>query len=125
MKVNGENIIPYKPVTPKARVQEKTDHQSFDQALDQEKRRQKRDDDHEDEADRDQKVHAAVDQFEREGNLADLHAESVGAGPGLKVILKDKKGSTVRELSGAEFLELRDRVSKGMASSGKILDRKA
>ena len=47
-----------------------------------------------------------------------------GAGPGLKVILKDDRGSVVRSFTGEEFLKLRNAAYQEGRQSGKILDRK-
>ena len=47
-----------------------------------------------------------------------------GRGPGLKVILKDSQGGIVRQLSGEEFLRLRQGSSTEPRMRGKILDQK-
>src|ERR1700679_1939302 len=43
---------------------------------------------------------------------AGLKAESIGSGPGLKVVLRDGQGAVVRQFTGAEFLKLREAASK-------------
>lgn len=60
-----------------------------------------------------------------------LSAEVEGAGPGLKVSLKDCNGTTVRQFSGEEFLRLREvsalkpgSTNSPTAKRGKILDQK-
>ncbi len=68
----------------------------------------------------DEKVSQAIDAFgaelkEREGGL---HAEQVGSGPGLRVVLKDGSGRVIRQLSGQDFLKMRQAVSL------RILDQK-
>jgi hypothetical protein len=47
-----------------------------------------------------------------------------GKGPGLKVILKDGSGAVIRQLTGDEFVKLRDSVVKDQKSSGKLIDQK-
>lgn len=47
-----------------------------------------------------------------------------GQGPGLRVILKDAYGGVLRNVSGDEFLKLREAVRSGR-KSGRILDQKA
>ena len=53
-----------------------------------------------------------------------LNAVAEGAGPGLKVVLRDGGGAVVRQFTGEEFLRLREAVSKDGRQRGKILDRK-
>ena len=48
----------------------------------------------------------------------------VNEGPGLKVVLKDSQGGVIRQLSGEEFLRLREKLSTEGHQSGKILDLK-
>lgn len=48
-----------------------------------------------------------------------LSATVEGEGPGLKVVLKDGSGGVVRQLTGEEFLRLRQSTVRG-----KILDQK-
>lgn len=74
----------------------------------------------------DDKVDAAMAAFS-----ADLQSQSngleiskAGHGPGLRVVLKDGRGATVRQFTGEEFLRLREVVSKEGRVRGKILDQK-
>ena len=53
-----------------------------------------------------------------------LKAETAGHGLGLKVVLKDGMGAVVRQLSGEEFLELRQAASGENKKRGRLLDRK-
>jgi hypothetical protein len=53
-----------------------------------------------------------------------ITASPEGAGPGLKILLKDHAGGILRSISGEEFLKLRDAVNSGQRS-GRLLDRKA
>jgi hypothetical protein len=53
-----------------------------------------------------------------------ITASSEGNGPGLRVILKDAGGGVLRNVSGEEFLKLREAVKSGR-KSGRILDQKA
>lgn len=71
-------------------------------------------------------VEAAVDGFADDKlNLSNgISASAEGAGPGLRVVLKDASGGVLRSVSGEEFLKLREAASSG-ARSGRLLDRKA
>src|SRR5688572_26903864 len=53
-----------------------------------------------------------------------ITASPEGQGPGLRVILKDAGGGVLRNVSGEEFLKLREAVRSGRRS-GRILDQKA
>jgi hypothetical protein len=53
-----------------------------------------------------------------------LHAEVEGAGPGLRVVLKDVSGQVLRQYTGEEFVKLRDDTQKDQRTRGKILDQK-
>lgn len=73
-----------------------------------------------------EKLKAAIDAFghgtgEGEGNL---QAEIEGHGPGLRVTLKDQKGAVIRQMSGEEFIKLRDSTRLEPHARGRILDRK-
>jgi hypothetical protein len=72
----------------------------------------------------DEKVGLAIQSFQHDAQaLANgLTAQLQGAGPGLKVILKDGAGGVLRHFTGEEFLRLREAVANG--KSGKILDQK-
>ena len=72
------------------------------------------------------KLGEAVEIFRSEvtKNANGLDVVMEGAGPGLKVILKDTQGGVVRSFTGEEFLKLRNAAYLGGRQSGKILDRK-
>lgn len=53
-----------------------------------------------------------------------ITATPEGQGPGLRVVLKDAQGGVLRNVSGDEFLKLREAVRNG-ARSGRLLDQKA
>jgi hypothetical protein len=71
-------------------------------------------------------VEAAVDGFadDKLNSSNGISASAEGAGPGLRVVLKDASGGVLRSVSGEEFLKLREAASSG-ARSGRLLDRKA
>lgn len=77
-------------------------------------------------------VEYAVAEFlaDQQAQANGLTAAVDGHGPGLKVTLKDSAGTMVRQLSGEEFIKLRQAVTPkgGNAAvaprSGKILDQK-
>ncbi len=50
-----------------------------------------------------------------------LQASTEGAGPGLRVTLKNSDGNVIRQFTGEEFMRLRETVTQGR---GKILDQK-
>ena len=72
-----------------------------------------------------EKVGAAIDSFaaELQNQTAGLSASMSGQGPGLKVVLKDGSGAVIRQLTGEEFLKLREAATQG-SSRGKLLDQK-
>ena len=53
-----------------------------------------------------------------------LNAAIDESGPGLRVVVKDVNGTTLRRFSGEDFLKLREGVSKDVRMRGKILDQK-
>lgn len=55
---------------------------------------------------------------------AGLTAEATGAGPGLRVVLRDGQGAVVRQFTGEEFLKLREAAAGDPRMRGKILDQK-
>jgi hypothetical protein len=71
-------------------------------------------------------VEAAVDGFsgDKMNSNHGISASTEGAGPGLRVVLKDASGGVLRSVSGEEFLRLREAAHSG-AKSGRLLDRKA
>lgn len=70
-------------------------------------------------------VAQAVESFQVDAQAAahGLQAAVEGQGPGLRVVLKDGSGAVVRQLSGEEFLRLREATAQGLRR-GKILDQK-
>ncbi len=75
----------------------------------------------------DETVGKAVDDFQKDGQAQSngLQASVTGRGPGLKVVLKDVNGAVVRQLSGEEFVKMREsRSTSGSPTRGKILDQK-
>lgn len=74
----------------------------------------------------DTQVAAAIESFSNDNQaLANgLKASASGSGPGLKVVLKDGSGAIVRQLTGEEFIRLREAASKDGRIRGKILDQK-
>lgn len=71
-------------------------------------------------------INEAMDAFVAEKATLDsgLSVSLDGQGPGLKVVLKDGKGAIVRQMTGDEFVKLRETVSNDPKSRGKILDQK-
>jgi hypothetical protein len=69
-----------------------------------------------------EKVADAVKSFQddEQAKAAGINATVSGGGPGLRVVLKDGSGAVVRQLTGEEFLRLREVAGK----RGKILDQK-
>lgn len=53
-----------------------------------------------------------------------LSVTTSGAGPGLKVVLKDTNGAVVRQFTGEEFVRLRAAAPHDGKARGKLLDRK-
>ncbi|MBC7385080.1 MAG: hypothetical protein H7301_02825 [Cryobacterium sp.] len=53
---------------------------------------------------------------------SDLKAEVQGAGPGLRVTLKDGRGALIRQFTGEEFLRLREAATG--TNRGSLLDKK-
>jgi uncharacterized FlaG/YvyC family protein len=68
----------------------------------------------------------AVEAFSAEQQVQanGLSASVTGIGPGLKVVLRDEQGSIVRQLTGDEFLKLREAAFGNGPTPGKILDQK-
>ncbi|MEK6704970.1 MAG: hypothetical protein AABZ06_04210 [Bdellovibrionota bacterium] len=73
-----------------------------------------------------EKVGQAIESFQSDSQAKanGLNANVVGYGPGLKVLLKDNQGAIVRELTGEEFVKLRETTSRDGRTRGKILDKK-
>lgn len=108
------------------RVNPKQERDSFSGQQDQQKKRRNNEDSQEEEAFNESDILHAIDAF---GSDADavangLTATRLGDGPGLRVVLKDQAGTVIRQLTGEEFLKLREAVTGDSASRGKILDQK-
>jgi hypothetical protein len=75
----------------------------------------------------DEAISAAILAFrsDNQAQTQGIEAEKQGEGPGLRVILKDGTGAIIRQLTGEEFLRLREAASQDGRVSGKILDQKA
>lgn len=73
----------------------------------------------------DEKVGAAIEGFRSDAQTRanGLQAEVSGKGPGLRVVLKDGSGAIVRQMTGEEFLQMREAVKQGQVR-GRILDQK-
>jgi hypothetical protein len=82
--------------------------------------------DHSSDQQNEQELKYAMAEFraDQDAKANGLTASLEGAGPGLRVILRDGEGHTVRQLSGEEFLKLRHSLSTGLHVPGKILDQK-
>ena len=63
-------------------------------------------------------------QSDQQTRAQGIEAEVQGTGPGLKIVLKDGSGATIRSLSGEEFLRLRE-ATHDVRIAGKIIDQKA
>lgn len=110
-------------------VREKKDGQSSQREHKQEKHsHSENDSNHSGDSESDpEKIDQAVEAFQTEldAQANGLNASVVGNGPGLKVILKDNAGGVVRQLTGEEFLKLREATSPLAGNGrGKILDQK-
>jgi len=74
-----------------------------------------------------EKVDEAIQQLQADidSHATNLHVDVEGQGPGMKVLLRDKSGATIRQYSGEEFLKLRETAAaSGANTRGKLLDRK-
>lgn len=73
-----------------------------------------------------EKLEDAVQDFSRDtqAQANGLTIAAEGHGPGLRVVVKGSDGTVVRQFTGEEFIRLRESVSKGRSSPGKILDQK-
>jgi len=73
-----------------------------------------------------EEVSKALESFtlDQQAKESGLSVSMDGKGPGLKVILKDGSGAVIRQLTGEEFVKLRDSVVKDQKSPGKLIDQK-
>ena len=71
-------------------------------------------------------VSAAIENFTADKKALEngLTASMAGSGPGLRVLLKDGTGAVIRQMTGDEFVKLRESVTQDPQSRGKILDQK-
>ncbi len=71
-------------------------------------------------------VDQAAEEFQNDAQnqASGISATVVANGLGLKVVLKDGSGAVVRQLSGEEFMKLREATTQGTPGRGKILDQK-
>jgi uncharacterized FlaG/YvyC family protein len=67
---------------------------------------------------------AAAFQEDEQAKLNGLNASVSSTAPGLKVVLKNESGDVVRQLTGEEFLKLRESSAGFTKVQGKILDQK-
>ena len=114
-------IRPIIPNLPSAyRVNEKASAEEFQSQLDQQQKDSQKDQEPVEVTD--ESVANALEAFSQDQDLKSkgLSAESLGQGPGLRVVLKDGSGRVVRQLSGEEFLKLREALDR----RGKLLDQK-
>jgi len=113
----------FEPFRSVDRVREKADGQNRENHH-REQNRDRRDDDST-EVTR-EKLGRAVDAFDSDAQAraTGLHASVSGAGPGLKVILTDGTGVTIRQFTGEEFLKMREAAGLDNRGRGKILDQK-
>lgn len=66
-------------------------------------------------------IHSFADDDKNKG--LGITAAQEGSGPGLRVVLKDNQGGILRNISGEEFLKLKEAASSGN-KSGRLLDQK-
>jgi hypothetical protein len=74
-----------------------------------------------------QQIEAAVEDFRKDQSMQahGLSAVIEGAGPGLRIAVRDTNGATVRQFTREEFVRLRSIGSaKDTHPRGKILDQK-
>jgi uncharacterized FlaG/YvyC family protein len=69
---------------------------------------------------------AALEKFSADQAAAANHlsATMTGTGPGLKIVLKDQTGTILRQISGEEFMKLREQSTPDVKTPGKLLDQK-
>lgn len=121
MKVRmTQDLTPTAPLV-RERREKNSGQEGFQRAFDQERRQKKERDPEEVE----KEVQAEVLRFREDAQSVanGLTASTEQDGPGLKVVLKDGSGTVIRQLTGEEFLKLREAVEQ-IATRGKILDQK-
>ena len=124
MKIVANNPI----YTPSESVRTKRDGQggAGQQQYEHQFKRQNREDAEKDPEQAQKQVAAAVESFgqDPQAQASGIQAALDLSGPGLRVVLKDCNGSVLRQLSGDEFLRLREASSQATRGRGKILDQK-
>lgn len=105
------------------RVNEKQDStkKEFKQAFQEQTKKDQNPDENLTEEQKQKKIQEALEEFAVSNTL---RAQAEGSGPGLKVILKDGSGAVIRQMTGEEFLKLRDQAKGDAQARGKILDQK-
>jgi len=69
-----------------------------------------------------EKVEAALVEFREDAKASGIDVSMSGKGPGLRVVLTDGSGAIIRQLSGEDFLKMRETGQD--SRRGKILDQK-
>jgi hypothetical protein len=71
-------------------------------------------------------IDEAIASFQKDAQASSngLTATATGQGFGLRVVLKDGSGAVIRQLTGEEFVKLREAASQQSRPRGKILDQK-
>lgn len=105
-----------------SRVLEKQDSskKEFQQAFKDQKQKQDADENLTEEQ-KQKKIQEALEEFTASNTL---RAQAEGSGPGLKIVLKDGTGAVIRQMTGEEFLKLRETAKNDGHARGKILDQK-
>ena len=112
------------------RVHEKRDSADFSDTADRQNQENQKKQDEQGHFERHEvakeEVQQAIESFGKDSQVIanGLSATTEGNGPGLKVILKDGQGKTVRQLTGEEFMKLRETLADQTAKRGKLLDQK-
>jgi uncharacterized FlaG/YvyC family protein len=74
----------------------------------------------------DENVSHAIEKFSKDEELSQhgIQMSMVGTGPGLKVILRDGSGAVIRQLSGEDFLRLKQLTDKDTHKHSRLLNTK-
>ena len=121
MKIRSTQELSPTPSLVREKREKNSGQDGFQRSFDQESRREKE----RKPEDIEKEVLAEMERF-REDSQATVHGLTATAehdGPGLKVVLKDGNGTIIRQLTGEEFLKLREAVEQ-VAARGKLLDQK-
>jgi uncharacterized FlaG/YvyC family protein len=113
-------------ITFSGRIQKKDGENQRERRGGQNPQEKKDESSEENQAETQQNFEASVESFKNDPQTraSGLSVSTQGSGPGLRVILKDQQGAVIRQISGEEFVKLREEVAKSSATRGKILDRK-